>query len=200
MDRGRSDRGEPNPIDVHVGSRMRLRRTLLGVSQTKLGEAIGLTFQQVQKYERGSNRISASRLFDLARVLAAAANKRKHWRRHITRLYLHAVEIYGTAIDAGRCTGFQPANTLDKFAQSLGQCDRSRITGASARRLVLADMNTSAEKRPDGEHDDWRVNPKPCLCNDTSDTTVFHDQVVDALLEQGQSLLAFDCCPNCLTV
>ncbi len=69
MDRGRSDRGEPNPIDVHVGSRMRLRRRLLGMSQEKLGEAIGLSFQQVQKYEWGSNRISASRLFELARVL-----------------------------------------------------------------------------------------------------------------------------------
>ena len=69
MDRGRNDRGVPNPIDVHVGSRVRLRRRLLGMSQKKLGEAIGLTFQQVQKYERGSTRISASRLFDLARVL-----------------------------------------------------------------------------------------------------------------------------------
>ena len=49
--------GQPNPIDVHVGSRVRLRRTLLGMSQEKLGEAIGLTFQQVQKYERGANRI-----------------------------------------------------------------------------------------------------------------------------------------------
>jgi transcriptional regulator with XRE-family HTH domain len=61
--------GQPNPIDVHVGSRVRLRRTLLGMSQEKLGEAIGLTFQQVQKYERGANRIGASRLYDLARVL-----------------------------------------------------------------------------------------------------------------------------------
>ncbi|MDJ0894527.1 MAG: helix-turn-helix transcriptional regulator [Alphaproteobacteria bacterium] len=59
----------PNPIDVHVGSRVRLRRTLLGMSQEKLGQAIGLTFQQVQKYERGANRIGASRLFDLSRVL-----------------------------------------------------------------------------------------------------------------------------------
>jgi transcriptional regulator with XRE-family HTH domain len=62
-------RGEPNPIDVHVGGRVRLRRQLLGMSQTTLGEAIGVTFQQVQKYERGSNRIGASRLYDLARVL-----------------------------------------------------------------------------------------------------------------------------------
>lgn len=61
--------GIPNPIDIHVGRRLRLRRTLLGMSQEKLGEAIGLTFQQIQKYERGSNRIGASRLFDLSRVL-----------------------------------------------------------------------------------------------------------------------------------
>src|SRR6185369_3833986 len=60
---------KPNPVDVHVGARVRLRRTLLGMSQEKLGEAVGLTFQQVQKYERGANRVGASRLFDLSRVL-----------------------------------------------------------------------------------------------------------------------------------
>ena len=60
--------GIPSPVDVHVGARLRQRRTLLGMSQTTLGEAIGLTFQQVQKYERGANRISASRLFALSRV------------------------------------------------------------------------------------------------------------------------------------
>ncbi|TCZ63996.1 helix-turn-helix domain-containing protein [Roseicella aquatilis] len=59
----------PSPIDVHVGGRVRLRRTLLGMSQEKLGDALGLTFQQIQKYERGVNRIGASRLFDLSRVL-----------------------------------------------------------------------------------------------------------------------------------
>src|SRR5271167_5248440 len=59
----------PSPIDVHVGSRIRLRRTLMGMSQERLGEALGLTFQQVQKYERGVNRVGASRLFDLSRVL-----------------------------------------------------------------------------------------------------------------------------------
>ncbi|MFD2234793.1 helix-turn-helix domain-containing protein [Phaeospirillum tilakii] len=67
--RGRLEDGSANPIDIHVGARMRLRRTLLGLSQEKLGEAIGLTFQQVQKYERGANRIGCSRLFDLARAL-----------------------------------------------------------------------------------------------------------------------------------
>ena len=68
-----ADRAEkesrPSPIDVHVGTRIRLRRTLLGMSQERLGEALGLTFQQVQKYERGINRVGASRLFDLSRVL-----------------------------------------------------------------------------------------------------------------------------------
>jgi len=67
--RGRMPSGAANPIDVHVGNRVRLRRTLLGMSQEKLGAALGLTFQQVQKYERGANRIGASRLFDLSRVL-----------------------------------------------------------------------------------------------------------------------------------
>ena len=71
--RGRPPRagsdGKGHPIDIHVGLRVRLRRTLLGWSQEKLAQALGLTFQQVQKYERGANRIGASRLFDLGRVL-----------------------------------------------------------------------------------------------------------------------------------
>jgi transcriptional regulator with XRE-family HTH domain len=66
---GRPKSETPNPIDVTVGSRVRLRRNMLGLSQEKLGEAIGLTFQQVQKYERGANRIGASRLHELSRVL-----------------------------------------------------------------------------------------------------------------------------------
>ena len=66
---GRQKSDKPNPIDVQVGSRVRLRRNMLGLSQEKLGEAIGLTFQQVQKYERGANRIGASRLHELSRVL-----------------------------------------------------------------------------------------------------------------------------------
>lgn len=59
----------PDPVDIHVGSRVRLRRTLLGMSQEKLGDALGLTFQQVQKYERGANRIGSSRLFKLSQIL-----------------------------------------------------------------------------------------------------------------------------------
>ena len=61
--------GRPHPVDVHVGARVRMRRTLLGMTQTDLSDALGLAFQQVQKYERGTNRIGSSRLYDLTRVL-----------------------------------------------------------------------------------------------------------------------------------
>jgi transcriptional regulator with XRE-family HTH domain len=59
----------PNPIDIHVGLQVRLRRKALKISQEKLADSLGLTFQQVQKYERGANRISASKLYEIARAL-----------------------------------------------------------------------------------------------------------------------------------
>ncbi len=62
-------RKTPNPIDIHVGSRVRMRRLMLEMSQTKLADALGLTFQQVQKYEKGTNRMGASRLQHIAHVL-----------------------------------------------------------------------------------------------------------------------------------
>ena len=61
----------PNPVDLHVGGRVRMRRRLLGISQERLAEALGLTFQQVQKYERGANRVSASKLYEIARFLSS---------------------------------------------------------------------------------------------------------------------------------
>lgn len=67
--RGRTPQGEPNPIDIHVGKRIKMRRTLLGWSQEKLGDLLGLTFQQIQKYEKGLNRVSASRLWDFSVVM-----------------------------------------------------------------------------------------------------------------------------------
>ncbi|MEM9124068.1 MAG: helix-turn-helix transcriptional regulator [Pseudomonadota bacterium] len=62
-------RKAPNPVDVHVGSRVRLRRIHVGMSQERLGELVGLTFQQIQKYENGANRIGASRLFEISQIL-----------------------------------------------------------------------------------------------------------------------------------
>lgn len=60
---------KPNPIDIHVGSRIRLRRTMLGMSQEKLGDSLGITFQQIQKYEKGTNRVGASRLQNISAIL-----------------------------------------------------------------------------------------------------------------------------------
>ena len=70
--RGRLSDGAPNPIDVHVGSQLKLRRIFLGLSQERLADELGITFQQVQKYEKGLNRIGASRLWDLAQVLGVS--------------------------------------------------------------------------------------------------------------------------------
>ena len=66
----RANKGKSNAIDAHVGNRVRQRRLLLGMSQDILGKAVGITFQQIQKYERGTNRIGASRLFTLSKVLS----------------------------------------------------------------------------------------------------------------------------------
>ena len=72
--RGRTPSGAPNPIDIHVGKRIKMRRNLLGWSQEKLGDLLGLTFQQIQKYEKGMNRVSASRLWDFSVVMETPIN------------------------------------------------------------------------------------------------------------------------------
>ncbi len=90
----RRGKGKPSPVDVHVGARMRQRRTLLGMNQTKLGDALGLSYQQVQKYESGANRMGASRLYDLSQIFdvpvafffeempsEVAASSPAQWRR-----------------------------------------------------------------------------------------------------------------------
>lgn len=65
----KTEKKKPNPIDIHVGSRIRLRRSMLGLSQTVLGDGLGITFQQIQKYEKGTNRVGASRLQDISSML-----------------------------------------------------------------------------------------------------------------------------------
>jgi transcriptional regulator with XRE-family HTH domain len=69
IDKTETDLKEINPVDLHVGGRIRMRRKFLGLSQEQLAESIKLTFQQVQKYERGANRVSASKLFEIAKTL-----------------------------------------------------------------------------------------------------------------------------------
>ena len=65
----KENKKRPNPTDIHVGSRIRMRRNILGMSQEKLGESLGITFQQIQKYEKGTNRVGASRLQAIASIL-----------------------------------------------------------------------------------------------------------------------------------
>lgn len=67
----KDNKKKPNPTDLHVGSRIRLRRNMLGISQERLGDSLGITFQQVQKYEKGTNRVGASRLQAIAEILQA---------------------------------------------------------------------------------------------------------------------------------
>ena len=68
--RGRQPNGAPNPIDIHVGKRLRLRRNMLNISLSDLADRLGVSYQQIQHYEKGTNRITASRLWDLSQVLS----------------------------------------------------------------------------------------------------------------------------------
>jgi transcriptional regulator with XRE-family HTH domain len=119
-----------HPVDVHVGDRMRQRRCLLGMSQTKFGDGVGLTFQQIQKYERGSNRVSASRLFEFAKVLnvpvafffdqmssATKASRTKTKALPVARETIQLVRAYYKIRDPGirRCT-----LTLIKKLEAIG--------------------------------------------------------------------------------
>ena len=116
-----------NPVDLHVGSRVRLRRMLLGMSQEKLGEHLGLTFQQIQKYEKGINRIGASRLFDLSKVLAVPV-----------QFFYEELPVSG-----GRAKGFaeQPESYAVEFLASREGLELNkafaRITDPRVRRSIV---------------------------------------------------------------
>jgi transcriptional regulator with XRE-family HTH domain len=113
MDRGEKE-SKPSPIDQHVGSRIRLRRTLMGMSQERLGEALGLTFQQVQKYERGVNRVGASRLFDLSRVLDVPIS---FFFDDMPDQLANTFGTQNTSLSSRRAVGF--ADAQDAFADDM---------------------------------------------------------------------------------
>src|ERR1700730_10635503 len=99
----------PNPIDKHVGSRVRMRRMMLAMSQEKLGDALGLTFQQVQKYEKGTNRIGASRLQQISHILQVP----------VAFFFEGAPNLHGSA-DGGMKDAPSPAYVSDFLATSEG--------------------------------------------------------------------------------
>jgi transcriptional regulator with XRE-family HTH domain len=98
----------PNPVDRYVGSRVRMRRIMLGMSQEKLGEALGLTFQQVQKYEKGTNRVGASRIQQISEILQVPVS------------FLFEGGPSGTSVAGGFSEGTSPAYVSDFLATAEG--------------------------------------------------------------------------------
>ncbi len=118
----------PNPVDKYVGSRVRMRRIMLGMSQEKLGEALGLTFQQVQKYEKGTNRVGASRLQQISEILQVPVS------------FLFDGGPSGAANTGGFSEGSSPAYVSDFLATSEGLALTrafTRITDAKMRRSIV---------------------------------------------------------------
>ena len=120
----------PNPIDKHVGSRVRMRRMMLGMSQEKLGDALSLTFQQVQKYEKGTNRIGASRLQQISHILQVP----------VSFFFEGAPHLAGTPVAHGLAEAPSPAYVSDFLATSDGLALTKafmRITDAKLRRRIV---------------------------------------------------------------
>ena len=118
----------PNPVDRYVGSRVRMRRIMLGMSQEKLGEALGLTFQQVQKYEKGTNRVGASRIQQIAEILQVPVS------------FLFEGGPTGTAKVDGMAEGPSPSYISDFLATSEGLTLTrafTRISDAKLRRSIV---------------------------------------------------------------
>ena len=104
----------PNPVDKYVGSRVRMRRIMLGMSQEKLGEALGLTFQQVQKYEKGTNRVGASRIQQISEILQVPVS------------FLFEGGPSGIVRADGASEGTSPAYVSDFLATAEGLSDADR--------------------------------------------------------------------------
>ena len=129
----------PDPTDKHVGSRIRMRRMMLGISQEKLGEALGLTFQQVQKYEKGTNRIGASRLQQISETLQVPVS----------------FFFEGGPASAGRADGFAESQSPAYVADFLATSDGLALTKAfvqikdgRVRRRIVDLVEAIADARP----------------------------------------------------
>ncbi len=128
----------PHPVDIHVGKRLRLRRTILGLSQEAIGNAIGVTFQQVQKYERGVNRMGSSRLFDFSKLLSVPVSY------FFDEMEKTSVGATGVAEDA-------PAFEHDRMSsRETLEMMRAyyRIEDAHVRKRVFELIKTLAEDKP----------------------------------------------------
>jgi transcriptional regulator with XRE-family HTH domain len=132
----------PNPIDKYVGSRVRMRRIMLGMSQEKLGEALDLTFQQVQKYEKGTNRIGASRLQQISDIL------------QVPVAFLFEGGPTGSMTAEGGTSAPSPAYVSDFLATSEGLCLTrafTRISNAKLRRSIVDLVEQIAAREEDAD-------------------------------------------------
>jgi transcriptional regulator with XRE-family HTH domain len=131
----------PNPVDKYVGSRVRMRRIMLGMSQEKLGEALGLTFQQVQKYEKGTNRVGASRIQQISEILQVPVS------------FLFEGGPSGTGRADGDSEGTSPAYVSDFLATAEGLALTrafTRITDTKLRRSIVEMVEQiAAREAPD---------------------------------------------------
>ena len=133
----------PNPVDKHVGSRVRMRRIMLGMSQEKLGEALGLTFQQVQKYEKGTNRVGASRIQQICEILQVPVS-----------FLFEGSPGTGVSMVEGLSEAPSPAYVSDFLATSEGLALTrafTRITDAKLRRSIV-DMVEQIASREAPDH------------------------------------------------
>ena len=132
-------RRKPHPTDTHVGSRLRYRRMIIGMSQEKLGERMNLTFQQIQKYEKGTNRIGASRLFQLSKVLDVP----------VGYFFEDAFAQSSPATDAGE-EGAEPLDEVQEFVRSKEGLSLIRtflgISDPRVRTRVIALIKTMANR------------------------------------------------------
>jgi len=134
-----AEKKKPNPIDVHVGSRVKLRRTMQGMSQEKLGDALGITFQQIQKYEKGTNRIGASRMQQISAALKVP----------VSFFFEDAPTGVGAAATAGLAEASSTSYVVDFLSSTEGiQLNRAfvRITNPAIRRKVVEMVKTLADE------------------------------------------------------
>lgn len=133
------EKKEPNPVDVAVGNRVRMRRMVLGMTQEKLGEQLGITFQQVQKYEKGANRIGASRLQQISKILDVPVS----FFFEDTQTNVASSPLYGfSERHADGHYGASEAPTSDGLALARAF---SRISDARVRRRVIDLVETLAD-------------------------------------------------------
>lgn len=139
-------KSSPHPVDIHVGKRLRLRRTILGLSQEAVGRAIGITFQQIQKYERGVNRMSASRMHDFAKAMDVPIH-----------FFFEGLSTAGNEAEEGAVSGFaeesSPAFDYEKISsrETLEMMRYfHRIQDPAVRKKCAELIRAIAEAQPEG--------------------------------------------------